>query len=166
MPLLAEKRGAHSSLKAGDAVWVAVALLHREHPKRQAFSVREIEERVKKEGLTETDDRTVYQHANQHCVANRPPNPAKLRMLYETHDGLRRLYSAGDPFHPERDGRSTPRPEDLPERLRPLLDWYEHWSDKRRERAAVEDPLLRLAGSGRGMWDKDAVAYINRLREE
>jgi len=116
--------------------------------------------------LTDGEDSSVYLHVNQHCVANRTPNPAKLRMLTETREGLRRLFCASDVFHPERGGRSMPRPADLPAALRPLLDWHESWCVKQRERGAAEDPLLTLAGSGRGLWDRDAVAYVNRLRAE
>ena len=32
-----------------DEVWIATALLHREHPARENFSVKEIIERVRKE---------------------------------------------------------------------------------------------------------------------
>jgi hypothetical protein len=153
-------------LKVADAVWVATAMLHQERPGAEGFEVADIEEKVKQEHLTDKKDSSIYLHANQHCVANRPPNDAKLRMLFETRSGLRRLYCPSDTFHAERDGRMVPKASDLPERLLPLLQWYERWCAKMRSRRAVDDPLLELAGAGKGLWSQDAVAYVNRLRAE
>jgi hypothetical protein len=153
-------------LKVADAVWVATAMLHREHSKVEGFTVAEIVAKVKEEGLTEKEDISIYLHANQHCVANRAPNQAKLRMLFETQNGLRRLFCPSDPFHAERDGRVIPKASDLPGHLLPLLRWYEEWCAKRRSRASTDDPLLALAGSGKGLWALDAVEYVNRLRAE
>jgi hypothetical protein len=154
------------TLKVADAVWVATAMLHREHPRAEGFTVAEIVAKVKAEGLTDKEDLSTYIHANQHCVANRPPNQAKLRMLFETKDGLRRLFCPSDSFHGDRDGRVTPRATDIPESLAPLLRWYQDWCAKRRGRAAEGDPLLELVGTGKGMWGEDAVKYVNRLRTE
>ena len=39
-------------LKVADEVWLATALLHREHPDRADFTVAEIVERARQEGLT------------------------------------------------------------------------------------------------------------------
>jgi hypothetical protein len=71
-------------LKVADEVWVATALLHREHPDRADFTVAEIVERARQEGLTPKLRPGVYPHANLHCVANRPPNPGRYLMLVET----------------------------------------------------------------------------------
>ena len=62
-------------LKVADEVWLATALLHREHPERPDFTVAEIVERARQEGLTRELRPGVYLHVNLHCVANRPPNP-------------------------------------------------------------------------------------------
>jgi hypothetical protein len=105
---------------------------------------------------------TIYQHANQHCVANRPPNNARLSMLIETSDGLRRLYRRGDPIDPRRVGaRHLPHLASLPESYRPLLDWYTAWESKNAGDLSA-DPLLALAGT----WTfGDADTYVRELRE-
>ena len=105
---------------------------------------------------------TIYQHANQHCVANRPPNAAKLRMLVETPEGLRRLYRNGDPTDPRRAG-SRSAPALLPESYRDLAAWYQHWSEEQAQTSGQnEDPLAQLAGT----WHYgDPDAYVNALRD-
>src|SRR5438105_9511483 len=80
---------AKAQLKVADEVWIATALLHREHPEAADFSIEEIVERVRKEGLHETMRPGIYVHVVQHCVANRPPNPGRYRMLFETAGGRR-----------------------------------------------------------------------------
>jgi hypothetical protein len=154
------------NLKVADAVWVATAMLQKEHPEMEGFSVAEIVARVKAEKLTEGEDGSIYLHANQHCVANRPPNQARLRMLYQTKGNLRRIYCPTEPFHPARNGRVCPEPTDLPVSLLPLVDWYQDWCSKQHRQAATQDPLLALAGTGNGRWGLDAVSYVNRLRAE
>ena len=105
---------------------------------------------------------TVYQHANQHCVANRAPNAAKLRMLLETPEGLRRLYRDGDPIDPRRAG-SRSIPEHLPEPYSDLNHWYKLWAQEHAQtRKQDEDPFALLAGT----WQYgDADAYVNALRD-
>ena len=149
-------------LSAADAVWVATALLHHDHPRKKGFSVQEIVHRVEIEHLSSRQPMTIYQHANQHCVANRPPNNARLCMLMETPDGLRRLYRRGDPTDPQRVGaRHLPDPASLPEEHRRLLDWYTAWENKNAGDVS-SDPLLALAGT----WTfGDADAYVRELRE-
>jgi uncharacterized protein (DUF433 family) len=68
--------------------------------------------------------RPVQVHASIHCVANKEPNPATYRMLYETPEGGRRLFRGGDVAHPARQGKITPRPEDIPAAYHDLLRWY------------------------------------------
>jgi hypothetical protein len=80
-----------------DEVWIATALLHREHPDREDFTVAEIVARAREEGVTPQLRPGVYVHATQHCVANRPPNPGRYRMLLETGSNRKRLYRPGDP---------------------------------------------------------------------
>ena len=156
------KSAVQIDLSAADAVWVATALLHREHPRKKAFSVQEIVQRVGSEHLSSRQPMTIYQHANQHCVANRQPNNARLSMLVETTDGLRRLYRRGDPIDPQRVGtRHLPDPASLPEAYRHLLDWYVTW-EKKNAGDVSSDPLLALAGT----WTfGDGDTFIRELRE-
>jgi hypothetical protein len=156
------KTAAQLDLSAADAVWIATALLHRDHPRKKAFSVQEIVHRVESERLSSRQPMTIYQHANQHCVANRPPNNARLSMLIETSDALRRLYRRGDPIDPQRaGGRHLPDPTSLPEGYRHLLDWYAAW-EKKHAGDLSSDPLLALAGT----WTfGDADTYVRELRE-
>lgn len=158
---------AKAQLKVADEVWIATALLHREHPKASDFSIEEIVERARKEGLHGPLRPGVYVHVVQHCVANRQPNPGRYRMLFETAKGRRRLFHKGDPFHPDREGsKTTPAPEDVPSKYAELLNWYQEWSEKANHCRLEDDPLLKLKGSGAHLWtDETPDEYIERLRE-
>ena len=154
-------------VKVADEVWIATALLHREYPAREDFAVAEIVERARKEAVSPPLRPGVYVHATQHCVANRPPNPGRYRMLVDTGGTRRRLYRPGDPCDPRREGaRSVPDRSTIPPRYRALLDWYETAYARRPRRAAQEDVLLSLRGSGRGLWeDEPADQYVLRVRQ-
>jgi hypothetical protein len=155
------------ALKVADEVWVATALLHKEHPSHPDFSVEEIVERAKSEHPSEDLRPGVYIHAQMHCVANKPPNPGRYRMLFETRPKHRRLYLPGDVYDQKREGAKTiPEREELPEKYRPLLQWYGEWSKSQPSRKGRFDALLALRGSGRDLWaDEHADEYVNRLRE-
>lgn len=159
------------TIKVADEVWVATLILHQRHPERVDFSIEEIMEfaRSAKELRFMGPLRPgFYVHVVQHCVANRPPNPGRYRMLLETAPGRRRLFRRGDPYHPQREGgKILPKQEDLPENwFRGLLAWYSGWCAEAAERAVDGDPLLSLCGSGRKLWaDEHADEYVRRLRE-
>lgn len=155
-----------SDLKVADEVWIATALLHREQPDRSDFSIEEIVARVQREDLCGFLRPGVYVHVVQHCVANRPPNPGRYRMLYETAEGHRRVFRKGDPENPDRrDSKSVPARNEMPEGYRDLLTWYENWCQAETNRAIENDPLISLAGSGRQLWsDEHADGYVDRLR--
>jgi hypothetical protein len=153
--------------KVADEVWVAAALLHREQPDRADFTVAEIVERARQEGLTPELRPGVYVHAVQHCVANRPPNPGRYRMLLETAPNRRRLYRPGDPADEARRGaKTTPARSAIPPEYHALLDWYEREYASQPGLRPEADPLLALRGSGRELWaDEHADDYVRRLRE-
>lgn len=113
-------------IKVADEIWLATSLLHQENPLREDFSVSEIVDRAKKEKLA--GYRPGLQiHASNHCVASKPPNPARHRMLSETSRGRRRLFRPGDKFHRNRkQGKTHPAVEDLPSKYHYLVNWYEH----------------------------------------
>lgn len=160
-----------STIKLADEVWVAVAMLHQRHQESLDFSVEEIMEfaRAAKELRSLGPVRPgFYVHVIQHCVANRPPNPARYRILLETIAGRRRLFRPGDACHAEREGgKSVPKAEDLPEnRFRGVLDWYRGWSQDSVAERIKNDPLLALYGDGKDLWaDETADEYVRRLRE-
>lgn len=158
---------AKPQLKVADEVWIATALLHREHPDRSDFSVDEIVARAQRENIHGSLRPGVYVHAVQHCVANRPPNPARYRMLIETTHGRRRIFRRGDSYHPEREGgKITPDASNMPEGYSDLLTWYEEWCQTMAKSELLRDPLLSLAGSGKQLWaDEHADEYVRRLRE-
>lgn len=156
-----------SKLKVADEVWIATALLHRERTEASDFSIEEIVERARKENLHGELRPGVYVHVVQHCVANRPPNPGRYRMLLETSPGRRRLYRLGDSYHPQREGgKITPESEDIPDGCDALLSWYKDWSVRASKNALENDPLLKAQGSGKHLWaDEHADEYVRRLRE-
>jgi hypothetical protein len=175
------------NIRIADAVWIATALLHREHPDRPDFTESEIAARLLAEGLPRGEhSNTLAAHISSHCVANCPrsrkrADPSKLqggayRILYETRSGFRRLSRPGDDVHPDRmqlrrPSKSIPMEDQIPEIYHPLLEWYRTWTQDSNPTAALgsidDDPLLRLRGSGRHIWaDEHADEYVERLRSE
>lgn len=156
-----------NKLKVADEVWIATALLHREHRKRDDFAIEEIVDRAKREGLSRPFRKGVYVHVAQHCVANRGPNSGRYRMLVETTRGRRRLFRASDSYDPAREGgKMAPAREDIPPKYAALLDWYREWNKDNVKERIKNDPLLALRGSGKHIWaDEHADEHIRRLRE-
>ena len=114
------------NIKVADEVWIATALLHRERPESDDFSIREIVDRVAQENIAGRLRPGVQVHVSLHCVANKRPNPGNYRMLYETARGRRRLFRLSiDDYHPYREGgKILPEREDLSEPYWELLEWY------------------------------------------
>ena len=158
---------AGTQVKVADEVWLATALLHREHPKRSDFEIEEIKDRVTEEWGRESLRPGVYVHIVQHCVANRQPSPGRYRMLVETVPGRRRLFRTGDSYHLAREGSKThPAVDELPEQYRDLLEWYRKWDASAAAKRMEEDPILALVGSGKHLWgDEDPDEYVRSLRE-
>jgi hypothetical protein len=149
-------------VRLADEVWIATALLHREHPQAADFSLKEIEARLVREGATAEKRPGVYPHISVHCVANRPPDKGRYRMLFETAPSRRRLFRPGDPYDPRRGGgKVTPARDEIPQEYVHLLDWYHgEWAPDR-----ADDPLLALAERHRALWKgMDADEYVRRLR--
>ena len=152
-----------ADIRVADEVWIAVALLHREHPGAADFSSPEIEARLAKERIAGEIRPGVNAPISTHCVANRPADTGKYRMLFETGRRRRRLFRPGDPYDRTREGgKMVPERAAIPERYHPLLDWYEkEWA-----KTSGKDPLLALAARHRDLWRTvDADAYVRKLRE-
>lgn len=158
-------------VRVADEVWIATALLHREQPARADFTVQEIVDRVRREAIVD-EPRSIEIAVSSLCVANKPPGPSRLRLLYETGRGRRRLYRPGDQFHPGRAGlpgregtRTSPARSDLPERFRHLVDWYEGEFLVDRSTAHQVDPILGLRALGKAAWaGTDPDHYVRSLR--
>ncbi|MGD0682535.1 MAG: hypothetical protein ABR990_10825 [Terracidiphilus sp.] len=104
-------------------VFIATALLHKEHPERKDFTIQEIVNRAARENLRGELRQGVSVHASQHCCANRAPNSADHRMLFATGRSTRRLLLPADEMHPERRGNIFPETDEIPEQYLPLLEW-------------------------------------------
>jgi hypothetical protein len=104
-------------------VFIATALLHREHPERKDFLIQEIVDRAARESVAGDLRPGVNVHASSHCVANKEPKPSRYRMLFATGKHTRRLLLPGDEVHQGRTGKIFPEAEELPERYLPLLEW-------------------------------------------
>lgn len=122
------------NLKVSDEVWVGTALLHKENPKRESFSVQEILERIVKEFGKDQNWRLrpgIIIHLNLHCLADRKPNPGTYCMLYSV-GKERRLFREGKdkPHDWRRGGKIKPKIEEIPldykKKFKELLDWYEN----------------------------------------
>jgi hypothetical protein len=126
-------------------VFLAAALLHREQPQRSDFMIREIVARAARENVTGEIRSGVSVHASQHCVANRPPNPGRHKMLYATGKHTRRLLLPEDEVHPERTGKIFPEPGEIPEKYISLLEWA-----KRRYENGGEGMMADASGHSAG----------------
>jgi hypothetical protein len=167
---------AGTDVRIADELWIATALLHIEHPEREDFALKEIEDRVRREAVAGDLRKGVYPHVSLHAVANLPPNPGRYRMLFATGRHRRRLFRPGDGFHPDREGSKTaPAPEDIPAKYWYLFDWYARTNggETPESRPAAggalderSDPILALRGAGRSIWEgEDPDAYVRRVRE-
>jgi hypothetical protein len=148
-----------------DEAWIALASLHRKHPKGQSFSAAEIMESARQEKAHPETRAGLQPHIYLHNVANLRPNSASYRMFYKVGAGYR-LFRPGDDFHPDRKGKVAPHREELPEQYHPLLDWYEkEYSRQASTTNDDEDPVLQMWGVGKEIWkDEDGDAFIARER--
>ena len=148
-------------IRVADEVWIAAATLHRSHPDRVDFTVDEIMRQAETGNVTGVSPLRpgVEVHVCLHCVANRPPNPGRYRMLLETTAGRRRLFRPGDPCDPRRTaGKHIPERDEIPARYGELIDWYI-------AEYAAQDPVLSLRGLGKEIWaDEAADDYVRRQR--
>jgi hypothetical protein len=165
MSLLTHATGAE--IKVADEVFLATALLHRENPEREDFTIGEIVERAAKENLFGQLRPGVRVHASLHCVANRAPNPGRYQMLYATGARTRRLLRSGDQVHPGRTGKIWPDPESVPPQYHDLIAWAKRQYGKGSpHRVRWIEGIFQLRGLGREMWQgEDPDEYVRKLRD-
>jgi hypothetical protein len=154
-------------IKVADEVFIAVALLQREYPAKDDFTIDEIIHRVAKENLYSGVRPGIQPHIYSHCVANRPPQPGPHRMLYATGTATRRLLLPGDDVHPERTGKIFPDPDDVPPRYHELIDWAKRrYGQSDSPHGRWLEGIMEMRGMGRELWkDEDPDEYVRRLRE-
>jgi hypothetical protein len=157
-----------AGIKIADEVWIATALLHREHPDRPDFTTDEIIERARQEAITGELRPGVRVYVLLHCVANYPPNPARYRVLFATGKHARRLFRRGDAYNDaRRDSTFLPERAAIPTRYHALLDWYDSDYAKRLPALDPADSILALSGLGKELWaNEDPDEYVRRLRED
>jgi hypothetical protein len=155
-------------VKVADETFIATALLHRENPDREDFTISEIVERAKKENLFGSLRPGVRVHASLHCVANLAPNPGRYRMLYATGNHTRRLLLLGDDVHPDRkNGKIFPKPDKVPAEYAELIEWAKRQYEKGTSTLVPWlDGVFRLRGMGIQLWQgEDGDVYVRNLRE-
>ncbi|MCW5982300.1 MAG: hypothetical protein KIT09_29710 [Bryobacteraceae bacterium] len=153
--------------KVADEVFIATALLHRENPDREDFTISEIVARAEREDLFGKLRPGVRVHATLHCVANLAPNPGRYRMLYATDRHTRRLLRSTDDVHPKRTGKTWPEPEDLPAQYQELIAWAkQRYGKDSPPSMRWIDGIFHLRGMGRQLWEgEDPDEYVRKLRE-
>lgn len=155
-------------IKVADETFLATALLHREHPHREDFTIAEIVDRATQENIHGELRPGVRVHATLHCVANRAPNPGTYRMLYATGKSTRRLLLEGDNIHADRNGKIFPDPDQVPGKYQELIAWAQRRFHKDRApgRTRWLGGILDLFGAGKDLWkDEDPDEYVRKQRE-
>jgi hypothetical protein len=158
---------AKAGIQLLDEVFIATALLHREHPNRDDFTISEIVARAEAESLSGKLRPAFRAYVSSHAVANRPPSPNRYGILYATGERTRRLIEQGDDVHPGRTGRSFPSPDEVPPHYRELLEWARRrYSTGGSKPRPWLDGVLQMLGAGEELWrGEDPDAYVRRLRE-
>ena len=117
--------GLKKSITTPTVVWLATAILHRDNPQSDAFSAKEIFNKVKQLDLLSVSDSTINMHITSHCVASGKESPDRHRKLTRVRPGWYRLFREGDSFHETRStGQTVPLAEMLPLRFKDVIDWY------------------------------------------
>lgn len=160
---------AKSKVKVADELYLALALLHREQPDVDAFSVDEVIKRAAAEGFAARPE-SLRAHAYGHAAANLSPGKnGRYRLLFKQEDRRVRLLRANDYVHPDRHQKLYPELSDIPEKYHELVEWA-----KRRSEQEAKDPggrgwlvgLHQLRGLGRDAWrGVDPDEYVRNLRE-
>lgn len=155
-------------VKVADELFLILALLHRENPQQEGFTVGEMLERAKAEGLG-SEPKSLRAHASGHAAANRPPGKnGKYRMVFVEADGRIRLLRPSDYVHPDRHQKIYPEQSDIPERYHDLLEWAKlRMATGGEVRGRWLEGLFELRGMGKEVWrGVDPDEYVRKLRED
>jgi hypothetical protein len=160
---------AKAEMKVADQLFLALALLHRERPDADAFTVDEVVRRASEEGF-EARPASLRAHAHGHAAANLPPGKnGRYRLLYKQADGRVRMLHKNDAVHPERNRKFYPELNEIPEKYHALVAWARA---KGAEVSGVPSGeswlsgLRELRGLGRDAWQGvKADDYVRGLRE-
>ncbi len=116
-----------NDVSAAIAVWIATAMLHKEHGLHKIFSNQTIIEKVIQQKLCNVSDKTISDHVAGHCVANAPTTTSSThRKLYRVSSGMYRLYKRGEPYHHTREHcKIAPLAFQLPDEYKELRSWYD-----------------------------------------
>ncbi|HEY4358668.1 MAG TPA: hypothetical protein VGN16_23175, partial [Acidobacteriaceae bacterium] len=122
---------AKEHVKVADELYLILALLHRENPERESFTIAEIMSRAASEGLggSRSDQRSLRQHAYEHAAGNVPPGKVggRYRMVFRDSDNRVRLLRTSDEVHPDRHQKWHPDRSEVPPKYHELLDWAAQW---------------------------------------
>jgi hypothetical protein len=161
---------AKSHVKVADELFLIVALLHREQPQKEAFTVGEILHRASTEGLGSAQG-SLRAHASGHAAANVAPDGrgGRYRMVFRQEDKRIRLLGPDDFVHPDRHQKFYPEPDEIPEKYHELLEWAKRRQEKGKGAPVTSQwltGLYELRGLGKETWKGvDADQYVKNLRE-
>jgi hypothetical protein len=117
--------GLKKPISTANAVWLATAMLHKENSQSDAFSAKEIFQKVKQLNLLSVSNSTINMHITSHCVASSKESPDRHRKLTRVRVGWYRLFKEGDSFHETRStGQIAPLTGMLPLEFKDVIDWY------------------------------------------
>ena len=164
-------------VKVADELFLILALLQRENPQREAFTVGEMLERAKAEGLGARPE-SLRAHASGHAAANRPPGKnGKYRMVFVEADGRIRLLAPSDYVHPDRHQKMYPDRSDIPV-SRPITDIHQRATRGASAKTGEESPrdrwlnlrlfakLLEGRGEERGQESRSGAGSAIRSDED
>jgi len=134
--------GMKKSISTSTAVWLATALLHQENHQKDAFSAKEIFQKVKQLNLLSVSDSTINMHITSHCVASTKASPDKHRKLTRVQSGWYRLFREGDSFHETRsNGHTAPLAEMIPLEFKNVVDWYHQQYNVTNVSKSITEPV-------------------------
>ena len=146
-------------LRIADKIWIAAALMQREHHARRSFKREEIVSKLNSLRLGATKLSAVHAYFSGRRV------PC---YLHSEHDETLRLARPSDNVPGRSRGRFAPEKEQLPVEYQTLVDWYwTKYAPASNPSDLENDPVLKLRGVGKELWGRlgGGDAFIRGLRE-